>query len=119
MKAVGSLSKLSRYSANLRSFDVERMVGNLANVNGNFAVFLFLVVIVVTVDGKEGMSFRLFMVFAGFILVTTFLPVMRRLARVYTTRGAVICCCRTNHRIMTKAVDSGKSGMLSEGLTSP
>lgn len=54
MKAVGSLFKLSRYSANLRSFDVERMVGNLANVNGNFAVFLFLVVIVVTVDGKEG-----------------------------------------------------------------
>lgn len=119
MKAVGSLFKLSRYSANLRSFDVERMVGNLANVNGNFAVFLFLVVIVVTVDGKEGMSFRLFMVLAGFILVSTFLPVMRRLARVYTTRGAVICCCRTNHRIMTKAVDSGKSGMLSEGLTSP
>lgn len=30
------------------------MVGNLANVRGNFAVFLFLVVIVVTVDGKEG-----------------------------------------------------------------
>ena len=26
-------------------------------------------------------------------------------------------CCRTNQRIMTKAVDSGKSGMLLEGLT--
>jgi len=30
------------------------MVGNLVNVRGNFAVFLFLVVILVTVDGKEG-----------------------------------------------------------------
>ena len=60
MKAVGSLFKLSPCSANcgakLRSFDVERMAGNLANVRGNFAVFLFLVLILVTVDGKEGMS---------------------------------------------------------------
>lgn len=77
MKAVGSLFKLSRHSANLRSFDVERMVGNLANVRGNFAVFLILVVIFVTVDGNEGMSFRLFMVFAGFLLVSTFPLVMR------------------------------------------
>ena len=81
MKAVGSLLKLSHYSANcrvkLRSFDVERMVGNLANVRGNFAVFLFLGVILVTVDGKEGMSFRLFMVFSGFILDPAFSPVMR------------------------------------------
>ena len=77
MKAVGSLFKLSRHSANLRSFDVERMVGNFANVRGNFAVFLILVVIVVTVDGNEGMSFRLFMVFAGFLLVSTFPLVMR------------------------------------------
>ena len=77
MKAVGSLFKLSRHSANLRSFDVERMVGNLANVRGNFAVFFILVVIFVTVDGNEGMSFRLFMVFAGFLLVSTFPLVMR------------------------------------------
>ena len=77
MKAVGSLFKLSRHSTNLRSFDVERMVGNLANVRGNFAVFLILVVIFVTVDGNEGMSFRLFMVFAGFLLVSTFPLVMR------------------------------------------
>ena len=53
------------------------MVGNFANVRGNFAVFLILVVIVVTVDGNEGMSFRLFMVFAGFLLVSTFPLVMR------------------------------------------
>lgn len=77
MKAVGSLFMLSRYSANLRSFDAERMVRNLAHGRGNFAVFLFLVVIVVTVDGKEGMSFRFFMVFAGFRLVTKLPPVMR------------------------------------------
>ena len=77
MKAVGSLVKLSRYSANLRSFDVERMVGNLANVRRNFAVLLILVVIFVTVDGNEGMSFRLFMFFAGFLLVSTFPLVMR------------------------------------------
>lgn len=52
------------------------MVGNLVNVRGNFAVFLFLVVILVTVDGKEGMSYRLFLAFAGFILVLTLPPVM-------------------------------------------
>ena len=59
MKAVGSLLKLSLYSANcrakLRSFDVETMAGNLANVRGKFVVFLFLMVIFVTIDGKEGM----------------------------------------------------------------
>lgn len=118
MRTVGNLFKLSLDSANwqakLRSFDVERMVGNLVNVRGNFVVFLFLVVILVTVDGKEGMSYRLFLAFAGFILVLTLPPVMGWLARVYTTRGVVIGCCRTNHRI-TKSADSGESGMLLEG----
>ena len=98
IKVVGSLFKLSLSSANwrarLRSFDVERMVGNLANFRGNFVVFLFLLVILVTVGGKEGMSYTLFMVFVGFLLDLTSPPVMGWLARVYTNRGAVMCYCR-------------------------
>lgn len=45
-----------RLPSQVAYFEVERMAGNLANVRGNFAVLLFLVVILVTVHGKEGMS---------------------------------------------------------------
>lgn len=118
MKVVGSFFKLLWYSVNLCFFDVERMVGNLVNVNGNFVVFFFFVVIVVIVDGKEGMLFRLFMVFVGFIFVFMFLFVMRWLVWVYIIRGVVICCCCMNYRIMMKVVDLGKLGMFLEGLIS-